>query len=83
MAHAEPQHFIAALHGTGAAPPRGRGHGVDLRLGWELTGFARDDCGVTRDGAQAASGMTTTLRASYTVGADGSSSLVQRAIGAA
>jgi 2-polyprenyl-6-methoxyphenol hydroxylase-like FAD-dependent oxidoreductase len=77
----EPQHFVSQIY----LEPVLRHHaatrwGVDLRAGWELTSFAQDDHGVTCELRDVDSGQERTLRSRYLVGADGSASMVRRAI---
>ena len=93
----EPQHFISQLYMEPVLRRHAREHfGIDLRLGVELLDLQQDANGVTanvRDnnhrGAagtytdnDTSAGSTTTLRSAYLVSADGSNSVVRRAINA-
>ncbi len=79
----EPQHFISqiflepVLRSTAE-----RRWGIDVREGWELTGFDQDGLGVTSEVRDVDTGEEQTIRSRFLVGTDGASSDVRRAIGA-
>jgi 2-polyprenyl-6-methoxyphenol hydroxylase-like FAD-dependent oxidoreductase len=55
--------------------------GVDLRYGWQLTGFEQDADGVTATITERKSGETQQVRAKYLVGCDGGKSVVRSSLG--
>lgn len=55
--------------------------GVELRFGWQLTGFEQDADGVTATIAQRRGGKAHRVRAKYLVGCDGGKSLVRSSLG--
>ena len=55
--------------------------GVELRYGWQLTGFLQDADGVTATLLERKSGDTQQVRAKYLVGCDGGKSLVRSSLG--
>ena len=79
----EPQHFVSQifLEPVLRATATDR-WGVDLREGWELTGFEQDDDGVTATIRDVDTGQERTIRARHLVGTDGAASRVRKAIGA-
>lgn len=54
---------------------------IDLRLGFELTGFAQDAHAVTLSTTDLSDGSTSNLRATWVIACDGASSFVRRALG--
>ncbi len=55
--------------------------GVELRYGWQLSGFEQDADGVTATIVERKSGETQLVRAKYLVGCDGGKSVVRSSLG--
>jgi tetracenomycin A2 monooxygenase-dioxygenase len=60
---------------------KARQFGADVRFGSRLTSVTQDSDGVTAELEDVRTGATSTVRASYLVGADGANSSVRRALG--